>query len=128
MEVMYKRLVTIVYHVTISWPAINTDKIFCGRGGTIESVFPVNIMTKSLKKFKKPTKFNKDFKNWSINIHGAEKNDGSKIYSIAKELAKANIAFCCLREVRWRNVLILARSINFTGPDTRKREKQVLEY
>jgi len=27
-----------------------------------------------------------------------------KIHSIAKELAKTNIAFCCLQEVRWRDV------------------------
>jgi len=65
-------------------------------------------MTKSSKKSKKTKKINKNFKTWSfgtINIRsGAEKNDGAKIYSIAKVLAKASMAFCCLQEVRWRNV------------------------
>lgn len=64
-------------------------------------------MVKTTKKSNKPKKFRtKNFKNWSfgtINIQsGHEKNEGAKIYSVAKEIAKANLAFCCLQEVRWR--------------------------
>lgn len=60
------------------------------------------------KKSNKSKKFRiKNFKSWSfgtINIQsGHEKNEGAKIYSVAKEVAKANLAFCCLQEVRWRN-------------------------
>ena len=54
----------------------------------------------SIKKFKK-------FQKWSfgtINIRtGAEKDDGAKIYSIAKELSKSDMTFLLLQEVRWRD-------------------------
>ena len=40
----------------------------------------------------------------TINIRtGNEKDEGFKMYSIAKEAAKANLSFCCLQEVRYRN-------------------------
>ena len=49
-----------------------------------------------------------NFKTWkfgTLNIRsGTEKDDGAKIYSIAKEIAKSKLAFCCLQEVRWRDV------------------------
>ena len=62
-------------------------------------------MVKTTKKSNKPKKFRtKSFKNWSfgtINIQsGHEKNE--KIYSVTKEIVKANLAFCCLQEVCWR--------------------------
>ena len=50
----------------------------------------------------------RNFKTWSfgtINIRsGTEKDDGAKIYAIAKELVRYDLAFCCLQEVRWRGV------------------------
>ena len=40
----------------------------------------------------------------TINIRtGNEKDEGYKLYSIANEVAKANLSFCCLQEVRYRN-------------------------
>ena len=48
---------------------------------------------------------NKSFESWkfgTINIRsGKEKDDGSKIYCIAKQLAKLNLTFCCLQEVKY---------------------------
>ena len=35
---------------------------------------------------------------------GKEKDERAKIYSVAKEIAKSNLAFCCSQEVRWRNI------------------------
>ena len=47
------------------------------------------------------------FKNWSfgtINIRsGKEKDEGAKIYMIAKEIDKIGLSFCCLQEVKYRN-------------------------
>ena len=64
-------------------------------------------MTKKLKKTKNTKKF-MQFQKWSfgtINIRtGAEKDDGAKIYSIAKELSKSDMAFLLLQEVRWRDI------------------------
>ena len=48
------------------------------------------------------------FKTWSygtINIRsGKEKEEGAKIYAIAKEVSRAGLKFCCLQEVRYRNI------------------------
>ena len=56
-------------------------------------------MPKKFKKLKN-TKKSKQFKKWSFGtliIHtGAEKDDGAKIYSIAKELAKSDMQFLLL--------------------------------
>ena len=50
---------------------------------------------------------NKGFKYWKfrkVNIRsGKEKDEGSKIYGIAKQVAKLNLTFCCLQEVKYRN-------------------------
>ena len=47
------------------------------------------------------------YKSWkcgSINIRsGKEKDDGAKLYSITKEVAKAGLSFCCLQETKYRN-------------------------
>ena len=47
------------------------------------------------------------FHTWSfgtINIRtGKEKDEGAKIYAVAKEVARAELLFCCLQEVRYRN-------------------------
>ena len=51
---------------------------------------------------------NKSFKTWkfgTINIRsGKEKDEGSKIYCIAKQVAKLNLTFCCLQEVKYRGI------------------------
>lgn len=64
-------------------------------------------MTKKMKKSKKIFRAT-NFKTWNfatLNIRsGTEKDEGAKIYSIAKEVAKSQLAFCCLQEVRWRDV------------------------
>ena len=40
----------------------------------------------------------------TINIRtGNENDEGYKLYSITKEVAKARLQFCCLQEVRYRN-------------------------
>ena len=48
------------------------------------------------------------FSRWSygtINIRsGKEKNEGGDIYTAVKEAKRAGLTFCCLQEVRWRNV------------------------
>jgi hypothetical protein len=48
----------------------------------------------------------KHFHPWkfgTINIRsGKEKFEGAKIYAITKEVAKTNLDFCCLQEVRYR--------------------------
>ena len=50
--------------------------------------------------------FKKSFETWkfpTINIRsGKEKDEGSKIYCIAKQAAKLNLTFCCLQEVKYR--------------------------
>ena len=47
------------------------------------------------------------YKRWSfgtVNIRtGGEKDQGAKIYAVAKEVARFNLLFCCLQEVRWRD-------------------------
>ena len=47
------------------------------------------------------------FRTWSfgtVNIRtGKEKDEGAKIYAVAKEIARAGLTFCCLQEVRYRN-------------------------
>ena len=47
------------------------------------------------------------FQTWSfgtINIRsGKEKEEGAKIYTVAKEANRAGLLFCCLQEVRYRN-------------------------
>ena len=52
------------------------------------------------------TYINKYFKSWkfgTVNIRsGKEKDEGSKIYGI--EVAKLNLTFCCLQEVKYRNI------------------------
>ena len=49
----------------------------------------------------------RNFHNWkfgTINIRtGKENEEGSKNYMIATEVDKANLAFCCMQEVRYRN-------------------------
>ena len=40
----------------------------------------------------------------TINIRsGKEKSEGSKLYMVAKEAARANLLICCLQEVKYRN-------------------------
>ena len=34
---------------------------------------------------------------------GKEKDEGSKIYTIAKQVAQLGLTFCCLQEVKYRN-------------------------
>ena len=66
--------------------------------------------SKTTKKTRKSKKIfrTKNFKTWNfatLNIRsGTEKDEGAKIYSIAKEVAKSQLAFCCLQEVRWGDV------------------------
>ena len=47
------------------------------------------------------------FYSWNfgtINIRkGKEKSEGSRLYIIVKEVARAKLLFCCLQEVRYRN-------------------------
>ena len=47
------------------------------------------------------------FETWSfgtINIRlGKEKEEGAKIYRVAKEANRAGLLFCCLQEVRYHN-------------------------
>ena len=47
------------------------------------------------------------FQTWSfgtVNIRsGKEKEEGAKIYAVAKEINRAGVVFCCLQEVRYRN-------------------------
>jgi hypothetical protein len=49
----------------------------------------------------------KSFLSWSfgtINIRsGKETGEGSKLYMVAKEAARANLLICCLQEVKYRN-------------------------
>ena len=49
----------------------------------------------------------KNFHKWSfgtINIRsGKEKDEGAKMYLIAKEVARAGLTFCCIQEVKYRN-------------------------
>lgn len=46
-------------------------------------------------------------KSWffgTINIRsGKERDEGAKIYTIARELSRQNLSFCCLQEVKYRN-------------------------
>ena len=57
-----------------------------------------------------------NFRSWkfgSVNIRsGKEKGEGSKIYRVAKEAARAGLAFCCLQEVRYLNTVNQLITIN----------------
>ena len=48
-----------------------------------------------------------NFEEWSfgtVNIRsGKEKEEGAKIYAVAKEVNRAGLLFCCLQEVKYRN-------------------------
>lgn len=50
----------------------------------------------------------KQFYSWNfgtVNIRsGKEKSEGSKMYMITKQVAEAKLSFCCLQEVRYRNI------------------------
>ena len=50
---------------------------------------------------------NNSFKTWefgTVNIRsGKEKDEGAKIYAIAKQAAKLKLSICCLQEVKYRN-------------------------
>ena len=54
----------------------------------------------------KNIKWKYGFKHWSfgtINIRsGKERDEGAKLYTITKEIAKADLSFCCLQEVKYR--------------------------
>ena len=56
---------------------------------------------------KNNTQQNSPFHLWNlgtINIRsGKETGEGSKIYMVAKEAARANLVICCLQEVKYRN-------------------------
>ena len=47
------------------------------------------------------------FQTWSFGTinrrSGKEKNEGAKIYAVAKEIVRAGLSFCCLQEVKYRN-------------------------
>ena len=43
---------------------------------------------------------------------GNEKDDGYKMYSIAKEAAKAKLQVCCLQEVQYRNIVNKVIALN----------------
>ena len=47
------------------------------------------------------------FQKWkfgTVNIRsGKEKDEGAKIYAIAKQIAKLELSFCCIQEVKYRN-------------------------
>ena len=49
----------------------------------------------------------KNFLDWAfgtVNIRsGKEKDEGAKIYSIAKTINNAKLSFCCIQEVKYRN-------------------------
>ena len=49
----------------------------------------------------------KSFKYWKfgqINFRsGKQKGEGAKIYAITKQVAKLNLSFCCLQELKYRN-------------------------
>ena len=51
--------------------------------------------------------YNSLFKKWclgTVNIRsGKEKDEGAKLYLVAKEVARAGISICCLQEVKYRN-------------------------
>ena len=45
-----------------------------------------------------------DWKFGTVNIRsGKEKDEGAKIYSIAKTINNAKLNFCCIQEVKYRN-------------------------
>ena len=71
-------------------------------GDEILSINQENCRTKE----KNNVYSNKSFESWkfgTINIRsGKEKDEGSKIYCIAKQVAKLNLTFCCLQEVKYR--------------------------
>ena len=71
------------------------------------SVCNLNGKNKNIETTKSSMKIN-HFKKWklgTINIRsGKEKSYGSKIYRIAKEVARAGLSICCLQEVRYRNI------------------------
>ena len=50
---------------------------------------------------------NRSYRSWrfgTVNIRsGKEKDEGSKIYTIAKQVAQLGLTFCCLQEVKYRN-------------------------
>ena len=50
---------------------------------------------------------NQMFKKWlfgTVNIRsGKEKDEGAKLYLVAKEVARADLSICCLQEVKYRN-------------------------
>ena len=63
---------------------------------------------KMKKKKKKKQMQIHSFQKWkfgTINIRsGKEKDEGAKIYAVAKEVARAGLMFCCLQEVKYRNM------------------------
>ena len=47
------------------------------------------------------------FQKWkfgTVNIRsGKEKDEGAKVYAIAKQIAKLELSFCCIQEVKYGN-------------------------
>ena len=87
----------------------NTNNLKEKRNTINGSIISNSIITKKVAAVEphKPTTDKKQFKDWSfgtINIRsGKEKDEGAKIYSLTKEIAKAGLSFCCLQEVKYRN-------------------------
>ena len=60
---------------------------------------------------------------------GKEKDEGSKIYGITKQVAKLNLTFCSLQEVKYRNIgkklveLVSGEKYKFHWCGMKKEEK-----
>ena len=73
------------------------------------------------------------FKKWkcgTINVRsGKEKDEGAKIYSIAKQISKMDLSFCCIQEIKYRNSgkklieLDNGRKYHFLWCGTKKRRQ-----
>jgi len=74
-----------------------------------------------------------DWKFGTVNIRsGKQKDEGAKIYSIAKTINNTKLSFCCIQEVKYRNsghkVIKLVTNMSSTGVVQKSEEKQVLAY
>ena len=94
---------TSVKRINIFSNVNNVSKVSKRQQNTNEDDLNI-VAEKSFNLVKNPTNL---FRTWgfgTINIRtGKEKDEGAKIYAVAKEIARAGLTFCCLQEVRYRN-------------------------
>ena len=84
---------------------MNDDAVYIDKSNVGINILTQSIENCNMKIKKEPVQPFKSWKFGTINIRsGKEKEEGAKIYAVTKEMNRAGLLFCCMQEVRYRNV------------------------